>query len=126
MKLLIATFLAAAALTSAACGGDEGDTTSTTTATTTATVDTGATGATGEGDAKPEPCPDAGAEPNLGPVTSYGVDCAAVEDAMKEIGAVSAEFRLGDFDCERESGTELSGLWRCNGEAGYFTFAFGD
>jgi hypothetical protein len=125
MKKPLTVLLALAVLALAACGDDDDEPTSTATTTTT-TTEAGATGATGNGDAEGEECTDAGSPPNITAVTSYGVDCAAVEDAMKRIGSVKTSFQLGDFRCERESGGELSGVWRCNGEAGYFTFAFGD
>jgi hypothetical protein len=127
MRRSLLAILALAVLFFAACGDDDDETTSSSTSTTTTSTEgAGATGATGSGDAEPEECADAASPPNITQVTSYGVDCAAVEDAMKQIGPVSAGFKLGDFDCKRESGSALSGTWRCNGEAGYFTFAFGD
>ena len=45
---------------------------------------------------------------------------------MAEIRSVSTEFRIGDFECARTSGSELSGTWECRGEASYFTFQFAD
>ena len=45
---------------------------------------------------------------------------------MAKIGSISTEFKLGDFDCTRESGSEFAGIWRCDGAGGYFTFDFAD
>src|SRR5688500_1665067 len=123
MKISLSALLVVALLALAACGDDnDEDETRATEATTTE----GATGTTGEGGAQAEPCPGADSPPNITELTSYGLDCAAVEEAMADIGSVSTEFDLGDFSCSRESGSELSGTWRCDGEAGYFTFLFGD
>jgi predicted small lipoprotein YifL len=126
VKPLLSALLAAAVLSLAACGDDEDEASTTTSQPTATTAGAGATGATGDGVAKGEPCTGAGSPPNITQVTSHGIDCAAVEDAMADIGSVSAKFKLGDFTCALESGEEVSGLWRCDGEAGYFTFAFGD
>ena len=98
----------------AGCGDDE---------TTTVTV----TEVAGDQTGLPEErCREAESPPNIVDVISYGADCGAVADAMAEIGSVSTEFRIGDFQCSRVSGSELSGTWECRGEASYFTFQFGD
>ena len=73
-----------------------------------------------------QPCPKAESPPNIVNVVSYGASCEAVEDAMSQIKSVSRQFRIGDFECTRTSGTRLSGAWECKGEAAYFTFDFGD
>jgi hypothetical protein len=124
MKLPLTAVLAAAVLALAACGDD--DESASTTSSTESTADAGATGATGGDGSQGEPCPGADSPPNITDVTSYGADCAAVEDAMAKIGSISTSFELGDFSCERESGSELAGTWRCDGEAAYFTFDFAD
>ena len=126
MKLTLTATLVAAVLVLAACGDDNDDESEGTAGSTETTTSEGATGATGTDGATAEPCPGADSPPNITNVNSYGIDCAAVEDAMAGIGSVSAKFKLGDFSCAIESGEELSGVWRCSGEAGYFTFAFGD
>ncbi|MGI9020323.1 MAG: hypothetical protein ACR2G3_06400 [Solirubrobacterales bacterium] len=127
MKLTLSAILIAAALALAACGGDdEGEATTTTTVSEGATGATGASGASGEEGSEGAPCAEAESPPNITKVTAYGADCEAVEDAMGELGSVSTKFELGDFDCERTAGSELSGSWRCHGEAGYFTFQFAD
>jgi hypothetical protein len=113
---VLLTALTAAAL--AACGDDE---TSTTTPATSTEVSSTATTTAGE-----ERCTDAESPPNIVNVISHGADCGAVADAMGEIGSVSREFRIGDFQCTRVEGSRLSGTWECRGEANYFTFAFGD
>ena len=130
MKRALALVFALASIALAACGDDDG---STTTVTETITVISGATGdvgpittTTGDTDFPAEPCPDADSPPNITEVTSYGTDCEAVEDAMAQIGPVSEEFKLGDFDCARTEGSELAGTWECKGEASYFTFKFAD
>ena len=129
MKRALALVFALASIALAACGDDDG---STTTVTETITVISGATGdvgpitTTGETDFPAEPCPDADSPPNITEVTSYGTDCEAVADAMAQIGPVSEEFKLGDFDCARTEGSELAGTWECKGEASYFTFKFAD
>lgn len=126
MKLTLSAILIALALALAACGDDsedEGETTSTTTVSEGAT---GASGASGEHGSEGAPCADAESPPNITAVTAYGADCETVEDAMAELGSVSANFELGDFDCKRTAGSELSGTWRCEGEAGHFTFQFAD
>jgi hypothetical protein len=119
----LATAAVAAALVLGAlvgCGDDEDDEGGGETTTTTVTQ----TGA--DTDFQPQPCPGADSPPNIVDVTSYGADCAAVEDAMAELRSVGREFRIGDFDCARTSGTRLGGTWECRGEASYFTFVFGD
>ena len=126
MKLPLTALLAAAVLALAACGDDDDESASTTSSTTETTADEGATGATGTDGSQGEPCPGADSPPNITDVTSYGADCAAVEDAMAKIGSIATSFELGDFSCERESGNELAGTWRCDGEASYFTFEFAD
>lgn len=127
MKLSLSALLVAALLALAACGDDNDDESAGTTGGT-PTTEEGVTGATGEdgetGDG--EPCPDADSPPNITAVTSYGADCAAVEDAMADIGPITESFQLGDFACEQTSGSELAGTWECRGEATYFTFEFGD
>jgi len=131
MKRAAALALALTSIALVACGDDE----NTTTVTETITVISGATGdvgptgptpTTGDTDFPAEPCPDADSPPNITEVTSYGTDCAAVEDAIAKIGPVTEEFRLGDFDCARTEGSELAGTWECKGEASYFTFKFAD
>jgi hypothetical protein len=97
------------------CGGD--DETSSTTTTSTSTDETGL---------PEQPCPKAESPPNIINVVSYGAACEAVEDAMSQLQSVSKQFRIGDFECTRSSGTRLSGTWECKGEASYFTFEFGD
>jgi hypothetical protein len=131
MKLAPALALIAliASVGLAACGDDDEETTTAADTTTTETTEVGATGeegATGESDFQPKACPGAASPPNITEVTSYGADCAAVEEAMAEIGAVKTRFSLGDFSCERTSGHELAGTWTCRGEATYFTFKFAD
>ena len=107
----------------AACGDDDGEG-ETAAGSTETTTSTGATGATG--DFQGEPCPGADSPPNITNVTAFGASCAAVEDAMAQIGAVGTKFKLGDFSCERTKGSELAGTWTCSGEATYFTFEFAD
>ena len=116
----IAAALALGALSG--CGDDEDDEGGGETAPTTVTESQ--TGA--DTDFQPQACPGADSPPNIVEVTSYGADCAAVEDAMAELRSVGREFRLGDFECARTSGTRLGGTWECRGEASYFTFVFGD
>jgi hypothetical protein len=106
--------LAAGALV--ACGDDETSTT-TSQSTSTSTDQTGL---------PEQSCPKAESPPNIVNVVSYGASCEAVEDAMSELKSVSTEFRIGDFECSRTSGTRLGGTWECKGEASYFTFEFGD
>ncbi len=125
MKRPALALILAAVLLLAACGDDDDATTASTTATE-STGTEGATGATGGGSAESEPCPGADSPPNITNVTSYGVDCSAVEDAMSKIGSISTQFELSDFSCERTEGGELAGVWRCDGEAAYFTFDFAD
>ena len=111
MRLPALAGLALCCLALAACGeDDEGTTTPDSTA----------------ADAPAEACPGADSPPNITNVTAYGTSCEAVEDAMAEIGSVSEEFVLGDFDCGRIKGNELAGTWECRGEANYFTFEFAD
>ena len=136
MRHLIAISAAAVALLGlAACGGDDDETSTPAPATSTPTVDSGPTGSTGPVDTSTttdstglpeERCKDAESPPNIVNVVSYGADCGAVEDAMSEIRSVSENFRIGDFECTRISGSELSGTWECRGEATYFTFEFAD
>jgi hypothetical protein len=122
VRRYLATLVAALALAGvSACGDDDDDAPAAGTETTTTTTET-----VGETDFQPVPCPDADSPPNIVNVTSYGADCGAVEDAMDELRSVGREFRLGDFECARTSGTRLGGTWECRGEAAYFTFEFGD
>jgi hypothetical protein len=116
VKATIAIAALVLALGLAACGGDD-ETTATTTTTSTSTDETGL---------PEQPCPKAESPPNIVNVVSYGASCEAVEDAMSQLQSVSKQFRIGDFECTRTSGTRLSGTWECKGEASYFTFEFGD
>jgi len=77
-------------------------------------------------DAQAQPCPGADSPPNITEVTSYGTSCEAVEAALGEVGEISEEFVIGDFDCGRIEGDQLAGTWECRGEANYFTFKFAD
>src|SRR4051794_20393313 len=117
---------ALAAFAIAACGQKQGTggKSTTTTATTSTTESTSAP--TDETGLPKERCPGAESPPNIVDVISYGAPCSAVEDAMAQLKSVSTSFRIGDFECSRTSGSELSGTWECLGEASYFTFAFGD
>ena len=138
MKLIASTAALLIALAALGCGeDDEPESTSTTApAATTADGPTGAGGietpttsttTTTENTGLPEErCDGAESPPNITEVLSYGADCGAVEDAMAEIQSVSTNFRIGDFECSRISGSELSGTWECRGEATYFTFEFAD
>jgi hypothetical protein len=100
-----------------ACGDDDETTGSTVTTTSTSTDETGL---------PEQACPKAESPPNIVNVVSYGASCEAVEDTMSQLQSVSRQFRIGDFECTRSSGTSLSGTWECKGEASYFTFDFGD
>jgi hypothetical protein len=116
VKATIAIAALVVALGLAACGGDD-ETTATTTTTSTSTDKTGL---------PEQACPKAESPPNIVNVVSFGASCEAVEDAMSQLQSVSKQFRIGDFECTRTSGTRLSGTWECKGEASYFTFEFGD
>lgn len=134
------------ALALGACGDDDDSTATTastpaaeTTATetaedTTTTQEDTTTGEASDGEAPIDPvtgnqgefCRGAESPPNIVNVISYGTDCAAVEAAMSEIRGVTKSFRIGDFQCTRESGSKFSGTWECLGEANFFTFDFAD
>ncbi len=139
--------VALAALAIAACGADEETTgtagtdpattstdattstettTTSTSESTTTTTEPTTTTTTDENGLPLERCKDAESPPNIVNVISHGADCGAVAAAMDEIKSVSSEFRIGDFLCARVSGSELSGVWECRGEASFFTFDFGD
>lgn len=117
MKATIAISVVALAVGLGACGGDDETSATTSSSTSTSTDETGL---------PEQPCPKAESPPNIVNVVSYGASCEAVEDAMSQIKSVSRQFRIGDFECTRTSGTRLSGTWECKGEASYFTFEFGD
>jgi hypothetical protein len=119
VKATIAISLVVLALGASACGGDD-ETPATATTSTSSSTSTDETGL------PEEPCPKAESPPNIVNVVSYGASCEAVEDAMSQLQSVSRQFRIGDFECMRSSGTSLSGTWECKGEASYFTFEFGD
>jgi hypothetical protein len=115
LRTAVAIALAALVLGAGACGGDDETTSATTTST-----------STDETGLPQQHCPQAESPPNIVNVISYGASCEAVEDAMSQLQSVSRQFRIGDFECTRSSGTKLSGTWECKGEASYFTFDFGD
>ena len=117
MKATIAISVVVLAVGLGACGGDDETTATTSSSTTTSTDETGL---------PEQACPKAESPPNIVNVVSYGASCEAVEDAMSQLQSVSKQFRIGDFECTRSSGTRLSGTWECKGEASYFTFEFGD
>jgi hypothetical protein len=117
VKPTIAIALAIVAVGIGACGGDDETSATTTTSSSTSTDETGL---------PEQPCPKAESPPNIVNVVSYGASCEGVEDAMSQLQSVSRQFRIGDFECTRTSGTKLSGTWECKGEASYFTFDFGD
>jgi hypothetical protein len=114
----LAIVLALLAVGAGACGGDDETTASSSTTTTSTSTD--------ETGLPEQDCPHAESPPNIVNVVSYGASCEAVEDAMSQLQSVSRQFRIGDFECTRSSGTSLSGTWECKGEASYFTFDFGD
>jgi hypothetical protein len=129
----VAMLACLAALALAACGDDDEEGDGTTTATETTTTEAGAgasgeegSGSTGPSDFQPRLCPGAELPPNITKVISYGATCDAVEDAMAQLGPVSKRFDLGDYSCERTSGSALAGTWTCKGEATYFIFEFAD
>lgn len=133
LRPLPPALLASLALALGACGDDETTTvTETETVTTTTTAEAETTDettteeTTTDADFPEVPCPGAESPPNITAVISRGIDCAAVEDAIAELQSVSRKFRIGDFFCERVSGGRLGGSWECLGEAGFFTFEFGD
>jgi hypothetical protein len=117
--------LAILALAVGACGDDDETGASATDSTGTST-DTGTTTSTDETGLPQQRCQQAESPPNIVNVVSYGASCEGVEDAMSQLQSVSRQFRIGDFECTRTSGTRLSGTWECKGEAAYFTFDFGD
>lgn len=122
--------IAALAMTGlAACGSDDEDTSTTSSSPAADTAATGASGedgASGESGAAGAPCPAADSPPTITDVTSYGANCAAIDDAIAKIGSVSEEFTLGEFKCARTDGSDVGGTWRCDGEGDYFTFEFSD
>ena len=139
MKLITSAAALLIALGAFGCGDEDEPESRSTTAPAATTANEGATGSTGietpttsttstiENTGLPEErCDAAESPPNITEVLSYGADCGAVEDAMAEIQSVSESFRIGDFECTRISGGELSGTWECRGEATYFTFQFAD
>ena len=71
-------------------------------------------------------CTRTGAEPNISGLSVRGMTCGQAEGVISRFGAISQSFTVLGFACDRLSGGDLGGTWRCTRGAAAFRFAFGD
>jgi hypothetical protein len=71
-------------------------------------------------------CASTGAEPNISGLSVRGMTCGQAQGVISSFGAISAHFTVVGFSCDRLSGGDLGGTWRCARGASAFRFLFGD
>jgi hypothetical protein len=74
----------------------------------------------------PMDCPTTGAEPNISNLSVRYMTCGQAQGVIATFGSISQHFTVLGFDCNRLSGGDLGGTWRCTKGERAMRFDFGD